>query len=290
MTVKIESYDFKKGLSQEFELLNFSQIYAKSSEIIIKPHRLKFYGILWFQKGKPTHLVDYNPIKIKPDTLIFINKNSVQQFDQNSNFNGKAILFTDNFFCKTNEDIKFLRNNILFNDLLSISQINISDSKPVFTALFEQLENELKKHNDAYQYDIIRNLLKNLLLYSERERQKQDFVELKKDKNFDLALMFKDLLDQYYISHKNVRFYFLHMNLSAKRLNQATTKIFGKTPKKLIDERVLLASKQLLTHTNNSIKEITFSLGFQEPTNFTKYFKKHTGKTPVEFRADFTSA
>jgi hypothetical protein len=74
-----------------------------------------------------------------------------------------------------------------------------------------------------------------------------------------------------------------------KRLGQATSKVLGKTPKELINDRTLLEAKRLLVHGNQSIKEIGFYLGFEEPTNFIKYFRKHTDKTPVEFRESYLS-
>jgi len=101
---------------------------------------------------------------------------------------------------------------------------------------------------------------------------------------------FKKLLDDNFITQKRVSFYCQELNISPKRLNKTTSKIFGKTPKNIIDDRVLLESKRLLAHTGESIKEISFSLGFEELTNFIKYFKKHTNKTPVEFRAEFNVA
>ncbi|WP_452600573.1 helix-turn-helix domain-containing protein [Pontimicrobium sp. MEBiC06410] len=290
MKDKIQKYDFKEGLPQEFEIIDFDLLFNKFSEEIKKPHRAEFYQILWFQNGSPTHFVDFKPIKIESNSLLFVNKNSVQIFDNKTKFNGKAFLFTDNFFCKTEDDTKFLRSSILFNDLLSISQIQIPQKTSILETIFQLLETELKNPKDNYQSDLLRNGLHNFLLHCERERRKQDFIELNKDTNLEQTLLFKTLLDDNFITHKKVSFYCQQMNITPKRLNQATSKIFGKTPKNIIDDRVLLESKRLLAHTNESIKEIGFSLGFEEPTNFIKYFKKHTDKTPVEFRTEFNMA
>lgn len=290
MNNRIIKYNFKPGLPQEFEILDMAQLHEEFSDELKIPHRTEFYQILWFQKGTHTHLVDFKSIEIIPNTLLFVNKNSVQSFNVKADFKGKIILFTDSFFCKTEADTKFLRNTILFNDLISISQISISGLNSVFKTVFRQLEMELDNSKDDYQSDILRNQLKNLLLHSERVRRKQDFIRIEKDADLDYALFLKRLLDDHYVAHKKVSFYCDKMNLTSKRLNKATTKIFGKTPKEIINDRVLLAAKRLLAHTNNSIKEIAFSLGFEEPTNFIKYFKKYTSKTPVEFRAEFTSA
>jgi AraC-like DNA-binding protein len=80
------------------------------------------------------------------------------------------------------------------------------------------------------------------------------------------------------------------MNISEKRLYHATTTTMGKTPKVIIDEKVMLEAKRLLIHTNLSIKETGYDLGFAEPTNFIKYFRRHTGKTPSEFRESYYKA
>ena len=289
MSTEIQKYSFKEGLPQEFEILDFKFLCNEFKKEISQPHRTGFYQIIWFKEGLTTHLVDFNLIKTKPNTLLFVGKDSVQRFDDIEGLNGKVILFTDNFFCKTEKDTTFLKSTILFNDLLSISQINISKSISTFLNVLNQIEIELENTTDHYQSDIVHNNLRNFLLYSERERRKQDFIEIKPDANLDYALVLKRLLDANYVQHKKVSFYCKQMNVTSKRLNQATSKIFGKTPKEIIDDRVLLATKRLLVHTNESVKEIAFSIGFEESTNFVKYFKKHTNKTPVEFRSEFTS-
>jgi AraC family transcriptional regulator, transcriptional activator of pobA len=51
-----------------------------------------------------------------------------------------------------------------------------------------------------------------------------------------------------------------------------------------IIERILLEAKSLLTHTELNIAEISHNLQFDEPTNFSKFFKKYVGLTPLQFR------
>ena len=286
----IKKYTFKQGLPQEFELLGIGQLYNDHSDTLTTAHRTGFYHILWFQKGDPTHLVDFNPVKIKPNTMLFLNKDTVQRFDKNGGFDGKAILFTDNFFCKTEADTKYLRSSILFNDLLSVSQIHVSKTDSLFADLFTLMEKELENEKDISQSDILKNLLHNILLLSERERRKQDFTEIKKGADLDYVMLFKDLLESNYRELKQVSKYAKKISITEKRLNQATSKVLDKSPKQMIDERIMLEAKRLLVHTNDSVKEIGFGLGFDEPTNFIKYFRKHSLSTPVEFREQFASA
>ncbi|HOJ08165.1 MAG: hypothetical protein LC124_05185 [Ignavibacteriales bacterium] len=123
MATDIKKYNFKPGLPQELEIVDLANLYARSKAIITATHRAGFYHIIWFQQGSPTHWVDFKPKKIKPNTLLFLNKDVVQRFDNKVKYEGKAILFTDGFFCKSETDTKFLRKSILFNDLFTVSEI-----------------------------------------------------------------------------------------------------------------------------------------------------------------------
>ena len=286
----IKKYDFKEGLPQEFEILNIGALYKGFSEDMTRPHRPGFFQVLWFQKGSPTHWVDFNPVKIKPNTLLFIKKDSVQKFDSDGIFDGKTLLFTDDFFCKTAMDTQFLKSTVLFNDLVSVAQVDVADSAELFEGIFSQIELEVAQAKDDYQSDLLRNYLRSVLLHSERSWRAQGFVELKKGANLDYVVRFRNSIEESFLEHKSVGFYSDQLHITPKRLNQATRAVLDKSPKVLIDDRVLLEAKRLLAHTNESIKQIGFSLGFEEPTNFIKYFRKHTAQTPADFRVSVISA
>lgn len=72
-----------------------------------KPHRAQFYHVLWIEKGQGTHFIDFNPVDIEDNTVFFVAQNSVNKYDPNGKYQGKAILFTDSFFCKNNDDYRF---------------------------------------------------------------------------------------------------------------------------------------------------------------------------------------
>lgn len=72
--------------------------------------------------------------------------------------------------------------------------------------------------------------------------------------------------------------------LHRKSLTAACKQTSGATPKQLIAQRLTLEAKRLLAHSKQSVHQIAFSLGFNEPTNFIKFFKKYTALTPRQFR------
>lgn len=288
LTKDIIKHEFKEGLPHEFEIAELGQLYHEFPEILTTSFRTGFYHIIWFKKGRPDFLVDFKPITITPDTLLFLSKDTVQRFGKDSHFEAKAILFTDSFFCKTEHDARFLRSSFLFSDLLSVTQINLQENASVFTGLFRLMETEVAHTKDVSQDGILKNLLHSFLLLSERERRKQDFAEIKKGADLDHVLLFKDLLDANYHTLKKVSEYAEIISVTDKQLNHATSKILDRSPKQMINDRVMLEAKRLLAHTHKSVKEIGFKLGFLEPTNFTKYFRKHSELSPVEFRERYS--
>jgi len=64
----------------------------------------------------------------------------------------------------------------------------------------------------------------------------------------------------------------------------------GKTPMQMIQERVILEAQRLLLYSELNINQICYKLGFDDPSYFVKYFKKHAKIAPSEFRHAYKEA
>jgi AraC family transcriptional activator of pobA len=73
---------------------------------------------------------------------------------------------------------------------------------------------------------------------------------------------------------------FVHVN----HLNRAIRETTGKTTSYYIAQRIAREAKALLKHTDWSIAEISYCLGFEEPAHFNNFFRKHTALSPSKFR------
>lgn len=284
MANEIKKYQFKSGFDLEFEIFDLSERIKVSSDMMTVPHRAQFYHILWIEKGKGTHYVDFNPINIQDNTVLFIPMNSVNKFDISGIYKGKSILFTDSFFCKNQQDFRFLNSSVLFSDIYPTAKFKVRSNSSELQVILNGMETEFRRDNDSEQYPILHNMLHIFLLQSEREMRKQGARELKQGAELDNLLLFKEVLEKKFREEKSVKRYANELNISEKILHKATTQLIDKTPKQVIDDRILLETKRLLVHSSLSIKEIAYELGFEEPTNFIKYFRKHTNFTPAEFR------
>lgn len=79
--------------------------------------------------------------------------------------------------------------------------------------------------------------------------------------------------------------YARHLGCAAKSLNRACRAAGGTTAKRVIVDRIVLEARRSLAHSTDSVAAISAGLGFDEPTNFVKFFRRETGATPASFRA-----
>lgn len=96
--------------------------------------------------------------------------------------------------------------------------------------------------------------------------------------------VYRGAVDRHFRQWHLVNPYAQHLGWSSKSLNRACRATGDVTAKRVIIERIILEAKRLLAHTSDPVSTISSHLGFDEPTNFVKFFKRETGLTPVQFR------
>lgn len=74
------------------------------------------------------------------------------------------------------------------------------------------------------------------------------------------------------------------LGYSVRSLSRATKAATGSSAKQYLDARILLEARRLLVHTDATSAEISRRLGFHDPSDFTKFFRKRDGGTPLRFR------
>lgn len=89
---------------------------------------------------------------------------------------------------------------------------------------------------------------------------------------------------KYYIVHHGTSFYANQLGLSLPHFCSTIKKVAGNTPLEVIASVILMDAKSRLKSTNEPVKNIALSLGFNNISFFNKFFKQHTGVTPQEYR------
>lgn len=238
------------------------------------------YLILWFNNESSRIMVDFEEVSITRDTILFIRKDRVHIL-MDEHYEGITISFTENFFCKSAEDAVFLNNHILFRDSQQPRYIKVEEEDRVLRLLATLLMEE--NATTAPSETVNRNLIQHFMIAAARKLEPAE-IPLNADRDRSYVTAFQQLLARDFRSVKMVHTYATALHITEKRLNAATAHITGKSPKQLIDEKIMLEARRMLTHTSQTTSEIAFELGFFEVSNFIKYFRKHEGTTPAAYR------
>ena len=100
----------------------------------------------------------------------------------------------------------------------------------------------------------------------------------------ELYNQFLTAVERNYSHYADVAFYAEQLNVSAKYLGQVTRRIANRSPKAIIDDRIITEIVALLTSTNRPLKDIAQRLGFSSQAHLSRFFKKHKGLSPTEYQ------
>lgn len=248
-------------------------------------HRVEFYLLIFIEKGDSLHTIDFTDYKCSKGTLLTIRKDQLHKFFRSSTVKGKLLIFTDEFLVSYLEKVEAHKTMLLFNELLGVPKLQLSDThfKDIFQSI-KRIENEYFKINDTHSLGIIRSELHILItqLFRIKAQTEQVFFEKKYLKEF---IEFQDLVEKNVVKTTKVKDFARMLAISTKTLNTVTRSVVHKSAKEFVDEICTKQIKRLLINTKLSIKEIAYHSGFEETTNFYKYFKRQTHLTPEQFRA-----
>lgn len=271
----IKKYPFNSssGIGVEVKSLDF--LWEKAS-ITREIHRADFYHLIWVEKGELFMKVDFENLRLGSNDAFLISPGQVCLFNLHSHPQAFSLLFVPEFLGEATSDSKLLHRLLgaspLVRKIISLQDLPISN---LLRQLIHEMESEDK---DDYQLVIARSCLRIILAEVARRLPKES------GNSNELAGRFFDEVESHHHQWYNVSDYLPLLAVQEKPLSRAVRLAVGMTPKSYIDRRRILEAKRFLVYSRMSVKEIAFSLGFEEPTNFNKFFRKHEGLSPNEFR------
>ncbi len=278
---QIPKYNFNKKDEPllEFEILRLEELIKSKHQMAGKPHRLNFYQLIFITEGAGIHAVDFQRVQFQAGSLIPTAKDQVQQFYIDFEVKGYVILFTSDFLVREKINYRYLYDFVLFNSQISPIVLQCDTETSLF---IEMLSNAYFNEKEFEQEELLRNYLKIILI--RLERNKRSFSPITGGSALTLSMQFKEALDSKISYKTKVADICEILGVNSKKLNAALQLVSNKTAKEYLDERVVLEIKRLLSYSELSVKEIAYKMGFEDATNLTKYFKKHTGFLPQKFR------
>ncbi len=272
--------------SEEFSIIPFEDTQRVQFESYC---RADYYQIVWVKQGEAVFEIDMKKVRLSSDQCICIGKDLVYKFDSENEYSGYVVSFAEHFFVRCDADRVFLQDALIFKDhshpVSAIDIMTYNGLANVEYILTIYLDNDYPLRND-----IIHTLLKLFLFRSESALIKTVDPVPVSDPNKILVNKFRDLVNEHFIEHKDLVFYTEQLGVSSRQLLYATKQAFGKNAKEIIIEKVIIEGKRFLIYSGLSVKQIAYCLGFNEPNNFSIFFNKYTGMTPLEFKKEIADS
>ncbi|BAX81656.1 helix-turn-helix transcriptional regulator [Labilibaculum antarcticum] len=281
---KIEKYHLHKNdySKLHFEINDAGSYFERNHERASHPHRHSFYQLIWF-KEEGRHYVDYEVIHHSANSLFFINKNQIHYFCPGSANEGYLFHFNDFFIDRYNPALLDRFHISIFNEIGdAYVQFGHSEVEKL-KAITSFIEEEMKTQDYFYKEQIF-TLFQSILFDVERARKKQGVQSFDTDKAYTLAVRFSNMVGAKIKEFWSIERYAEVLLTTPKKLSASCKKYLMDTPAGIIRQKKILEAKRMLANQKVAIKEIAYFLGFEDPTYFTKYFKKATGLTPKDFQ------
>lgn len=254
----------------------------KSGIHSMKPYQKDFYHITLVLKASNSKiLIDEQQNNTKQNFLFFLSTEHIYSWQKDGNVKGFTVFFKPGFLNFYSGNFE---NDFPFFDLAEKNFIELSpDKTKTVVEDFEKLYNEFNSSN-AYREKILQPLLLTLLYKFKGIQEESATPGVGPNPKQTIVYKFKNLVNNLFFTYKQVGDYAAKLFVTASTLNKLVKELTGKTAKEIINEKVILESKRMLLYTSNDIAEISFNIGFDEPTHFIRFFKTHTLQTPKEFR------
>jgi len=249
--------------------------------------RRDYYKIMLVISNSKVHYAD-KVVEVKKQALSFSNPQIPYKWEHLDKIrSGSFCVFNQHFFHQygnLNQYSVFQPNG---THIFELSDEQVEKSAAIFERMFEEINSDY-----IHKYDVLRNLVFELLHFALKIQPTANFDKQRINASKRISLLFLELLErQFPIDDNHQRIYqrsaseFANqLNIHVNHLNRAVNETTQKTTSQVIAERILQESKIMLKHSNWSVAEIAYALGFAEVTHFNNFFKKHVQISPLKFR------
>lgn len=240
----------------------------------IPPILFGYNVIILLTKGQFQHQIESTKFMVKAPAVMIANYGHTSAIDEvDKNAEGYCVLIKEQAMTSILRDQETLN---IFNiaPLLNLQDQDNDDLKQLFHLLYKEIydENPYK----SYYESIFKTIVLKIIKLSDSNKTLL--------RNQEVAISFKQLVFLDFFKEKSVSYYADKLAVSTNYLNRCVSAVFKKSAKQVILEVAIMHSQLLLLETNKPIATIAYELDFEDPSYFTRLFKKLVGITPTEYR------
>lgn len=247
------------------------------------PSRLDFHQLILVTQGQFRHTVDFRLESPDSGSLLAMRPGQVQRFEANNIWDGWVILFRPESF-QTTANMGKAPPGLFVEDI----PVQLMLDATTFTAMQQAMAQMHKDASMSGPMQLINTLERAQLqaLLTRLQLASAQRLALPSD-NSSLSKHFRKFrhaTEQSFHEWHQISAYAKALGISEKTLSRAAQQLTGLSAKSYLSTRIALEAKRMLAYTSWPIAQVADKLGFDEATNFIKFFRREAGCAPSEFR------
>jgi AraC-like DNA-binding protein len=273
---------------QEIELMSIADLQTRAPpEHFRQLQRADFFRLMGVLQGSASMMVDFSTLPLSTGAWLLIRPGQVVRYDFSSPWDGWQVVFKPEALLprvrgSSTDEVGLLRR---LEDLPCLSLLDAPQHARMNQSLASmqadcQLPCDIELRNTLLRLQLTAALLRLSLWQPATPARPSDSPSA-----LGHFKRFRQLLEVEFAAQHQVQFYAQRLGMSEKNLARASQAGMGLSPKAIIAQRLVLEAKRLLAHTHLPVQSIADQLGFDEATNFVKFFRREQAVTPTQFRA-----
>lgn len=253
------------------------------------PCRIDAFIIGVGTEGETSVSFNLHEFRLKKDSMFIFTPKNILQVNSQQYFEADVIAISPDFMRRINIDIKnmmplFLK--FVENPTLALTP----EESRSMRGMIAQIERETRGPETHFSFDIVSGLIAATIYkvgdimyhYLAEHPEGQNNSHNRAEEYFK---QFTHLLGEHFREERSVGFYARQLCITPKYLTTLIKRISGQSVSEWIDNYVILEAKTLLKYSTMSIQEIAYYLNFPNQSFFGSYFKRNTGMSPSQYKA-----
>lgn len=283
MTTAVPSFylygEPQRGVAEGFVHVESLDDRSRPSEWTIQPHLHRDLNhIILIAEGGGSMRADGESVDFDAPCLLLVPAGIIHGFSWHHDSRGWVITIADSYLHHLLERDHDLHP--LFRAPRAVALPGASDVETRINSLARELA-----WSGPGQRAAVEALLLWLIVQALRHATLSDSSASNSGRQARLVARLRERIEQRFRHREPVADHARALGVSETALRHACARVASLSPAAMLDERALLEARRLLLYSNLSVAEVGYAVGFEDPAYFSRFFARHTGRSPRDWRA-----